>query len=401
MPTLASSSRVALAYIPEVNFGVTPGTGTVTGLRFTGESLSFDLSKETSKEIRADRQNSGTTTVDAQASGGINFELSYKEYDPFLSAGLGNTYTVYGTNGIGTTFTADFTATTITASVAPTGNSALTGLQKGQWFRMTTGGANNGKLFRVSPTVAPTATVITLDASTPAVVASTVATCAVQASRLTNGTAQPSFSIEKSFGDIAQFLNHRGMTVSKVGLKFSAGGITTGNIDFMGKDAVRGAVTALPGAATASQNYNIQNGVRGVTQLWENNAPIASTFVKSLDINIDNNLRFQTALGTLGAVGIGAGELKVTGSFEAYFADGIMYDRFLNDTYTSLACASQDTAGNGYVASLPYVMLTSAKVLAQGENQDIMAQFSYEAFADLSNGTAALQKTVFLDRVGA
>lgn len=402
MPTLASANRAALSYIAEATFGTTPGTGTAKNIRFTGESFSFDLSKETSKEIRSDRQNSGATTVDASASGGFNFEMQYREYDPFLEGALFSDYTVFGTDGVGSTNTATFATGTITASVATTGANDWSTLQKGQWFRVITGSSalNNGKFFRVSTATAPTDTVITLDASTPATADAGVTGVYVQTSRLTNGTDQKFFSFEKSFGDVTQFLLYRGMCASKMNWKFAAGSLSDGSFEFMGKDSVRAAVTGMPSAAAASQAFNIQNGVRGIGQLWEGTAPLTSTYIKSLDLTVDNNLRAQTALGTLGAVGIGVGDFKPTGSFEAYFADGAQYDKFLADTYTALTVGTQDTSGNGYIVTLPYIQLMSAKVLAGSKNTDIMASFTFEGFADLSNATAGLRKTIFIDRVG-
>jgi hypothetical protein len=403
MTTLASSNRASLAYVAETAFGSVPVAGSPAALRFTGESFDFSLSKEVSKEIRQDRQNSGATTVDASASGGFNFEAQYREYDTLLAAAMQGAWSVFGTNGISTSFTADFTATTITASVAPTGSSALTGLQKGQWFRMTTGGANNGKLFRVSTTTAPTTTVITLDPSTPAVVASGVATCAIQASRLTNGTTLTTFSVEKAFNDIAQFFTYRGMAVNKMSLAFASGAMTTGSFEFMGKDVVRNGATQMPGGAgaiAASQTYNVQNGVKGMNVLWEGGAPLTSTFVKKLDLSVDNSLRAQTALANLGAVGLGVGDFNPTGSFDVYLADGTLYDKMLGDVYTSLSFATQDTAGNGYVVTLPRIQLMTGKILAGSKNQDVMAQFTFTGFADLQNATAALQQTIFIDRVG-
>lgn len=401
MPTLASTSRAALGFIAESTFGTTPGAGTAKNIRFTGESFSFDLSKEVSKEIRADRQNSGATTVDATANGGFNFEMQYREYDPFFQAALFSTYGAYGTDGVSTTFTADFAATTITASVAPVGANAFTNIAKGQWLRLLAPThANDGKLVRASTSVAASATVITLDASTPLSVGTGVALCAVQTSRLANGTTAQFFSFEKQLLDVTQYLTYKGMHVSKMNWKIAAGALSEGSFEFLGKTSTRAGVTALPSALGASQTFNIQNGVTGVGQLWEGTSPLTGTYVKSLDIAVDNNLRSQTAIGTLGAVGIGVGDMKTTGSFDAYFADGAQYDKFLADTYTSITVATQDTSGNGYVLTLPRVLLMTAKVVAGQKNTDLMASFTYEAFSDDANATAALRKTMFIDRVG-
>lgn len=397
----ASTSRVQLRYMKEATFGVTPVTGNGRKLRMVGESLNYDLTKDASKEIRADRQVAGATTVDAQAAGGVNFHMQYAEYDQLIEGALMSTFTAFGTNGVGATFTMTATTTTITASVATSGSSIFTSLQPGQWFRLTApSDPNDGLWLRNSLSVAATTTVITLDASTPAVAAVGVANCKLATSRLTNGITEASFSMEKEFADVVQFFTYTGMEVSKMTVNFAAAALTDGSFDFMGKKAVRNTATQMPGTVTASNTYEIQNGVRGIGQLWEGTVPLSGTYVKTLTLVVDNSLRGQKALGNLGNVGIGAGDFKGTGTMEVYFASGTQYDKFLNDTYTQIIVACQDSSGYGYVLTAPRVLLTKAKLVAGGKNQDAMLQFDIEFFSDDANAAAALQKTLFIDRLG-
>ena len=110
----------------------------------------------------------------------------------------------------GTGSTVDFATGTITASVATSGADSWATLKKGQWFKISCAtSANNGKLFRVHSSTAPTTTVITLDAATPGIAASGVATVKVQTSRLTHGTTQTSFSIERQSLDVGQYFVYR------------------------------------------------------------------------------------------------------------------------------------------------------------------------------------------------
>lgn len=400
---LASSSAVQIGYIPEASFGVTPVGGNYRYLRATGESLDFSVSKEASKEINATRTISSMSAVGASASGGTQSEMQYAEYDILMAATLQNAFAVYGTNGVGTTFTADFTATTITASVAPAGNSAFTGLQRGQWFRVSAGAnANNGKLLRVSTSVAPTSTVITLDANTPAVAGTSVAGVALQASRLTHGTTQTSFSIERQSTDVGQFFNYRGMTPSKMDVSISTGSLSSINFDFMGKDVVRNSATALPGTPVASYAYGVHSGVSNTAacQVWVGNTPLAGTFAQSISLSYDNALRAQEGICTLGAVGIGSGTIACTVSAELYFNDGSLFDAFLANTNTQVIFSSVDGAGNGYVFTLPTANISSYKVTAGSKDQDLMASVEFTALRDASNAVPALQKAVFIDRFG-
>lgn len=409
MPTLASSDRAQIAYIPEVTFGVTPVTGNGYNLRMTGESLGFNLTKAPDKEITGDAQPTSITTVNAGAQGDIKMHMQYAEYDRFFASSLRSAWSAFGTNGIGATFTGSITAgtlgsiaSTITASVATSGASIFTNLQPGQWFKLNTpGDPNDGKFVRNSLSVAPTTTVVTLDVNTPLTAGTAIASCSISTSRLANGTTMSSFTIEKQFGDVSQVFTYRGMYVSKFATAFTAAQLTEGTFSFMGKDEKRYTVTQLPGATAASQTYEIQNAVTGVGNIWEAGAPMTGTSIKSITLDIDSVLRAQDAIGTLGPVGVGMGTLMIKGNLEVYFADGALYDKFLGDVFTSLIFSTKDVDGNGYVITIPRAQLTNGKVNAGSRNSDLMASFQYEAVADRKNATAALRKTIIIDRLGA
>jgi len=400
MTTLASSSRLNVSYIPEATFGVTPASGTVYALRVLNESFDYSISKDMSKEINAYRSVSSMVPVSASSSGSIGGELQYAEFDRLMSSALQSAYTVYGTNGVGATFTADFTATTITASSAPTGSSAFTGLKKGQWFRVSAGmNANDGKILRVSKTTAPTATVITLDANTPAVVGAAVTGVAVQSSRLTNGTTQTSFTFQKELNDVAQFFKYTGQTPSKMDVALSQGGLSSIKFDFKGSGVDRSTSTLLPSAATPSYTYDVHSGVSGSScVLWENGAPLS--LVKSISMAYDNSLREQNALCSLSPVGLGSGNINLTLQAEIYFADGSIFDRFINNTNTELVFSSVDGYGNGYVFTIPVANISTHKLVAGGKDQDLMASVSFTALRDASNADPTLRQLVFIDRVG-
>lgn len=401
---LPSADRVQLAYIPETTFGVVPVAGNGAYLRTTGETLNFDLTKENDKEINSTAELTSSTTTGAQAAGDVKVHMQFAEYDRLFASTLRSAWAAYGTNGVGTTFSATMLAGSITAAVAPTGANAFTTLQKGQWFKLNAPtDANDGKFFRVSTVTAPTATVITLDASTPAVASGPVAGSSVSSSRLQNGVTLTPFTLERQVTETtpAQYFTYRGMYPSKFATEFASKSMTEGTFTFLGKDMLLANATALPGVTAASQTYDIQNGVTGVGNIWENGAPLTGTTIKKMTFDIDSGLRAQDGLGVLGLVGVGIGTFVVKGSLEVYFANGALFTKFMNDTYTSLSLSTKDSLGNGYVFSLPRVMLTKATVTAGSKNSDLMATFEYTAYKDVANAVPALRGTLFIDRVGA
>ena len=402
---LASTSRVQLSYIKEVTFGVTPIAGTVRKLRITGESLNFTINKETSSEINDSRSSSSMIPTSAEAAGGVQAEMQFAEYDPFIEATLQSTFSGIGGTGVGTVFSATIAATTITASAATTGTSAFTTLQPGQWFTLSgTSSANDGKLFRVSKVTAPTTTVITLDPGTPGVAGGPYAAAKVLAARLTNGVTQPSFTLQRTIGDVGEYFSFRGMTASSMSLSVASGSLSTVEFSFMGKDSAQDNATLLPAVVTDSQSYQIMSGVSGTTcALWANGAPLAGTFINSISFSYDNSLRSQVALCALGAIGIGSGQINCTADIEVYFASGAtFYKELLDNSNIEIAFTSYDAQGNGYIFTLPAANVSSYTVNASGgSDSDLMASISLTALRDAANTVPALRKVLFIDRVGA
>ena len=401
---LASTSRVQLTYVPEVTFGVTPTTGNHKELSMTGESLNYTLTKEGSNEINAYRALSSMNVTSAEASGGVNGEVKFGEYDTLIQGVLQDTWTAFGTQGVGVAFSATITATTITASVDTTGTSLFTLLKAGQWFSLTgTSSANDNKLFRVSKVTAPTATVITLDVGTPGVAGGPFAATVLRAARLSNGTTQPSFTLERASNDTGEFFAYRGMTPSSMSMSIDSGALSTLDFNFMGKDAVAASVTTMPGTKTPSLAYPVMSGVSGTAcALWAKGAPLAGTFVNSIKMSYDNALRGQSAICSLGNVSIGSGTINATLDIEVYFATGkAFYAEFLSNANMEIAFTAFDTNGNGYVFTMPLANVSTYTVNAGGKDSDLMASISLTALLDLSQVDANLRKVMFIDRIGA
>lgn len=85
---MTDSNLVQLAYVKETTWGVTPTTPQMQVLRYTGESINFEIQTTASAEIVTDRQTTDLILTGARNSGGYNFELSYKQHDDFFASAL-------------------------------------------------------------------------------------------------------------------------------------------------------------------------------------------------------------------------------------------------------------------------------------------------------------------------
>ena len=399
MANLGTSNRSNLSIIEESEFGVIPVTGNPNALRFTGESLDFTLNTTKSSEIRDDRQVTDLVTIGASAAGGFNIEWSFAEYDKLLQAVLQGTWDFLGAAGVSIALptSATFAANKLTAGGATTGANLLTKLKKGQWVKI--GGstvAGQNKVVQVSKTVDPTTTEITFEGNPfTGLVGSGGAAVTVSAGRLTNGVTQRSFTIERGHLDVEQFFAFRGMTADKLSLTFASAALVNGSFEFMGRDSIRDTETQLPGTIVASRAFDITNAVTGVGNIIENGAVLTDTFIKSLKLDVGNALRARDAIGILGAASIGSGEISVEGTLEVYFADGAMYDRFINSQASSIEWTVQDGAGNGYAFHIPKLKLSNGKINSSGKDQDIMFSTSFTGLLDPVSG-----KTILIDRFG-
>lgn len=403
---LGNSSLANVAIIKETTFGVVPTSAIPNAakfLRVTGESLDYTINKEASEEINSNRTVASMIPLSGSASGALESEVSYLEYDQILESTLQSAFAAFGTNGVSTAFTGTFTATTITATVAPTGTSAFTTLKKGQFFRVNgSGTANDGKVLRASLVTAPTTTVITLDASTPAVVASGSATTTISTSRLVNGNTQSSFTIERQSPDVGEYWAYTGMTPSSLDVNISAGARSTLSFNFMGKGLTRKTgSTNMPGTIAASKGYEIHSGVSGPSCLiWVEGAPLVGTYAQSLTFTYDNTLREQTAICNLDAIGMGSGTIAATGTMEIYFNSGALYDKFATNTNVAVTFSTLDNDGNGYIVTLPKVNFSKVSTAAGGKDSDMMLSLEFTALDDRGNADATLRNLIQIDRVG-
>lgn len=399
--TFASSAFGQLSYITETTPGTIPVVGNKVNLRMTSPTAKAAVTTVKSAEIRPDRLSTGQTRTDINIDGGFNFELSGREYDPFLEGVIGGTFAHHGAGGLGTPASITTTPSTITAAAAPTTTSAYTTLDLGSWFKVvppTNASAAvkeyfNDKWFKVHAVTEPSSTVITLDPSTPIAapgIGALGAGYSISQSVMSNGAGTRAFSLEYAMTDIGQFVTFSGMRTNSLELSIEVGAIITGSFGFLGAAAMpMVSASRLPGVAVPSQALEVMNAVTDVGLIYEGGANILSgtnSFIKSVKFNMSNGLRGQKAVGVFGNAGVGYGELEIGGSLEIYVEDGDYYNKWLAGTNTNLAFGVADAAGNGYLIEMDKVNFTDGAMNPGGRTDDVMLTLPFSAFYDATTG---------------
>lgn len=145
-------------------------------------------------------------------------------------------------------------------------------------------------------------------------------------------TTQRSFSIEETFADIDRYQIHRGMTVNSMTVNATPDAIVTGSFNFLGMNsAVPTSVQVNASAVSVSANSKFDSFTATI-----NEGGSAIAVVTSLDFTIENGLNPTYVIGTAGVESITSGRSRATGNVRAYFENETLYNKFLNETASSL-----------------------------------------------------------------
>jgi hypothetical protein len=382
---MADANKTQLAYGVETVWGTY--IGTLKKLRFTGESLAFNIQNITSNEIRSDRQVTDLIQTGADCSGGINFELSYAAFDDLIAGALCSTWVSgisnggLGSDSIATSATRTLTLVGTTKALTATGFTLS--LTKGQWINLVTADANNGPHL----VTGFTGGVATLGNSTlVGAVYDDSPAATIGGSYIKNSDVEKSFCIERyinrAVGDDYYFM-FTGMMVNTMQLTASASAIVTGSFEFIGKSAVIGTGSKDANGYTEADSNDIMNAVANVAKIMEGSSlstdlGAAGIYFQELAFTVNNNLRGRQAIGTLGNISVGLGRCDVNGTVTAYFESKDLYDKYVGASESGLSFKVEKN-GKGYVFTFPRVKFSSDAINAEGINTDIMERLGFQA----------------------
>jgi hypothetical protein len=202
---------------------------------------------------------------------------------------------------------------------------------------------------------------------------------------LSTAITPQSSTIETRFFDVQQSFITDGLRAGGVSLNIASNAILTGSIKIEGRQTKRQATAKLSNAANYTPlDANACECVSATANVGalKSNGVALTTAIKSIEMSIEGNLRQQQAVGSKFPVGIAAGRLNVTGKLDAYFADGLMYDHFLEHETVSLQFPVTDVDGNTYYFTVPAFKVLSDPVAPGGIDQDVMEQMEFTAFRD-------------------
>lgn len=213
------------------------------------------------------------------------------------------------------------------------------------------------------------------------------------------GTIPKYFSIEEQSADISQYRIFTGCTASKMSMSVTATAdqpiVTT--FGMVGKQVTIGATTI--DAAGGNTPYSTNQPMTHHTgSFLVGNVGVAgvSVPITSIDFSIDRAYEPAFAVGGPTAAELIAGRSMIEGTFNAYFQDATLVNRFLNETLTRIVLEVDDvTNASPYTFDFPSVKINSSTAAISGATGPRMITCSFRALYNVAqNSNLVITRTV-------
>lgn len=199
------------------------------------------------------------------------------------------------------------------------------------------------------------------------------------------GTTRRSFTLERKFGDLATPEYHRytGCEFNTFSLSVSPNAMVSATFGVVGQNltldtAIVAGATYLPDAGNVP--FDSFTG-----SILEGGASIAT--VTAIELSLENGLEPLFSIGSQVTNRPSIGKSRATGTLTTYFESKTLYEKFLNETSSSITLTLSDGAGNDYIIDMSNVKYNSGQPDVSGEGAVTVAM----EFVALYDGTDSSQ----------
>lgn len=195
---------------------------------------------------------------------------------------------------------------------------------------------------------------------------------------LKNASTPKSFTVEETLemGATDSFSRFTGVMANSISLSIASRAKVSGSLNIMGKQ--ESLATAIISGAT----YTAPN----TEPIWTASAHVADLTiagetpkVRSLSIEMTNNLRTRPVVGSKFSEEFGSGRFEVTGTIEAYFESNALYQSVLDHGSGELEFTIGTTTLKKYTILLPKIIFGNGERRAGGNDDDVMVSIPFRA----------------------
>lgn len=385
--TTADSSQHSLAYVKESTFGTTPSSPTLTPFRQTGTSGGLEKTLLESQETNASRDVKYIRHGNKQVGLEVPFELSYGSQDDMLASCLGDTWSTEIDSGA------------ISIDVAPSSGNATFTRASGsfvsdgfaQYDVITVSGysdaGGNGR-FLVTNVVALVITATPIEGQTVPTESGGGDEQIIKSPTIVNSTAQDSYTFQRYFADVGDYVVLTGLSVDTLSLDIGLDAMVTGSVSLMGKNistATSAISSSTTSAETTTEAFDSYTG-----EIYENGS--TGMCASALSVTMGNSLSRNFCVFSDTANSMSYGKFRASGSIVPDFEDLTYYDKFINETGTSISFTMTDPDGNSYWVYYPDVKYNSGNPDTQSEGKVPLSLEWTAERSSTANCTAMIQR---------
>lgn len=378
----ASGTRVQITYIEETVAGETPSSPDTSVLRATQRVINPVKALLATEEVRQDRQIAESRHGFQSVEGTVGFELSLAAYNDMLEGALAGTWAGVTLASLGTL---SITAATNTLSRS-SGSWVTDGVTKGMTLRLTSfsDGSNNRDVTVQSVSASDIVVVEDLTADDSG------GTAVVQGNVLKMGTDLKTYTFERSFLDVDQHQAFRGCAINTMSLRLQPSSIVGGDFGIVGMsfgEMSSSRVDESPTAAPANSPFDAFTGA-----LYEGTTMATLGVLTGMTLDVNNNRSVEPVLFQDTSLQVFEGQGRVSGTITAYFANAALYNKFVNETESSLFVRMVDEDGTGFITIfLPRVKINSSS-MNPPQLGPVLQEIEFEALVDSTLDTTMLMQ---------
>lgn len=182
---------------------------------------------------------------------------------------------------------------------------------------------------------------------------------------LTAGTTRRSFTLQRKFADLSvpEYHTYTGCEFNTMSLSVSPNSMATVTFGVIGKDLSL-ATTAITGSTFGTDVGNSPfDSFTG--SISEGGVSIAT--VTSIEMSLENGLEPLFSVGSQTTNRPSIGRSRVSGTLTTYFQSKTLYEKFLNETSSSITLTLTDLDGNSYEFDMSNVKYNSGQPDVSGE----------------------------------
>lgn len=179
------------------------------------------------------------------------------------------------------------------------------------------------------------------------------------------GTTRRSFTFERKFADLATPEYHRytGCEVNALSISVSPNAMVTTTFGIIGKDLTTN--TTQVASSTYSSDVGNSPFDSFTGSILEGGSSIG--VVTAFELSLENGIEPLFAVGSQTTNRPSIGKSRLTGTLTTYFESKALYDKFINETSSSIALTLTDLDGNDYLIELGNVKYNSGQPDVSGE----------------------------------